>query len=309
VESVSDPDSQSSASARAVLGLCEFLALMFGLPPGEALYHRETIDFRMACFIVVGGFFAALGPAWPAMRKKFPQQVLILSLGRAASDARVWIAVLLLIFAYVTVPEMYRRTTTPVESPACWDGKAPPCNDQPAKPAPNVFVSPIPPGPIGPFTPSWEDAVNFEQAFFSLPRPCLVKIVPNTEEDLHARNVLSAILRMNKACDVTDEQTDQVPKRVDIDAPMPQKFSGLIIRWHSDFKEGDKLFSALRGFYNVREGHVMPDNSQGNLILIVIGSGRWHRYPPLPQPDGALVLASRARRVSNLIAFQAFRRR
>jgi hypothetical protein len=138
-------------------------------------------------------------------------------------------------------------------------------------------VGPIPPGPIGPFTPSWEDAMNFERAFLTLPRPCVAKIIPNTADELHARNVLSAILRMNKACDVIDEQIDQVPRRVDIDAPPPQTFSGLIIRWHSDFTDGDKLFALLRGFYNVEEGHMMPDNSPHNLILIRVGAGRWHR--------------------------------
>jgi hypothetical protein len=103
-----------SVSDHAVLGFCEILALMFGLPPGEALFRGEPLSLRLFGFIVMGVIFAALGPAWPAVRKKFPQQTLVLSLSRIASDARYWLAIVLVGFLYVASPEMYRRATVPV---------------------------------------------------------------------------------------------------------------------------------------------------------------------------------------------------
>jgi hypothetical protein len=101
----------------AVLGLCEILALMFGLPPGEALFRGEPLSLRLVGFIVAGAVFAALGPGWPAVRKNFPQQTLVVSLGRVASDARYWLAIILVGFLYAASPEMYRRATTPAALP------------------------------------------------------------------------------------------------------------------------------------------------------------------------------------------------
>jgi ribosomal protein L12E/L44/L45/RPP1/RPP2 len=98
----------------AAIGLFELLGLMFGLPPAEALYHGNAIDFRMLCFIAVGCFFAGLGTAWPAVRTRFPQQALVLSVGRIASDARYWLALILVGFLYAAGPEMYQRATRPV---------------------------------------------------------------------------------------------------------------------------------------------------------------------------------------------------
>jgi hypothetical protein len=126
----------------AVLGLCEILALMFGLPPGEALFRGEPLSLRLVGFIVAGAFFAALGPGWPAVRKKFPQQTLVLSVGRIASDARYWLAIILVGFLYAASPEMYRRAVVPVapvsSSPPvlCSDG---PCAPVHLKPAPQYL--------------------------------------------------------------------------------------------------------------------------------------------------------------------------
>jgi hypothetical protein len=97
----------------AVLGLCEILALMFGLPPGEALFRGDPLSLRLVGFIVAGAVFAALGPGWPAVRKSFPQQTLVLSLGRIAADARYWLVIILVGFLYAASPEMYQRATAP----------------------------------------------------------------------------------------------------------------------------------------------------------------------------------------------------
>jgi hypothetical protein len=113
----------------AVLGLCEILALMFGLPPGEALFRGEPLSLRLVGFIVAGAFFAALGPGWPAVRKKFPQQTLVLSIGRIASDARYWLAIILVGFLYAASPEMYRRATAPGALPPTVTSEPPAVED------------------------------------------------------------------------------------------------------------------------------------------------------------------------------------
>jgi hypothetical protein len=109
------PDNKSHDYAG--IGLFELLGLIFGLPPGDALYHGKPIDFRMLCFIAAGCFCAGLGTAWPAVRRKFPQQALVLSIGRIASDARAWLAIILIGFLYAASPEMYRRAIAPSALP------------------------------------------------------------------------------------------------------------------------------------------------------------------------------------------------
>jgi hypothetical protein len=279
------PDTHAGSEAGWTGQVLEFVGLGFILVPpgllGEAFLKSDPVNWAamaaiFAGYWTVGAFVLLIGNKWQSWKPSYGAVAPVVE--KAARNIWVWL-LLLIVFAFgPSLMVSLISTHAPASvSPACWDGKAPPCDEQPAKPVLGPFVSPIPPGPIGPFTPSWEDAVMFEQAFFAVPRPCLAKIIANTGDELHARNVLSAILRVNKACDVIDEQTDQVPQRVDVDVPAPQKFSGLIIRWHPDFKEGDKLFAALRIFYNVQEGHVMPDNSPLNLILIRVGYGRWHK--------------------------------
>jgi hypothetical protein len=113
----SSPNNDHSVSDHAVLGFCEILALMFGLPPGEALFRGEPLSLRLFGFIAVGALFAALGPGWPAVRRNFPQQALVLSIGRMASDARYWLAIILVGFLYSASPEIYRRATAPAVPP------------------------------------------------------------------------------------------------------------------------------------------------------------------------------------------------
>jgi hypothetical protein len=106
------PDNKSHDYAG--IGMFELLGLMFGLPPSDAFYHGNPIDFRMLCFIAAGVFFGGLGTAWPAVRKNFPQQALVLSVSRIASDARYWLAIILVGFLYAASPEIYRRAVQPV---------------------------------------------------------------------------------------------------------------------------------------------------------------------------------------------------
>jgi hypothetical protein len=115
-----------------------------------------------------------------------------------------------------------------------------------------------------------------EQAFFQIPRPCEAKLVPSTATNLRFRNILSAIIRVNRACEVVDEQIDQVPPRIDIDEPAA-RVSGITVRWRSDFAAGGILFNQLNQYLRLSEGHRMPENSSPNLILIQIGDGPWKK--------------------------------
>jgi hypothetical protein len=107
------PAPENKSHDYAGIGMFELLGLMCGLPPSEALYHGEPIDFRMVCFIVAGIVFGGLGTAWPVVRKRFPQQALVLSVSRIAADARYWLAIILVAFLYGAAPDIYRRATRP----------------------------------------------------------------------------------------------------------------------------------------------------------------------------------------------------
>jgi hypothetical protein len=108
------PDFWTSAD-KGMFGLCELLALLFGLPFGEDLYHGNPITGWHWFYLVIAILFAAGGPMWPWIRTRewMPEKVST-SLSKVGSDARIWVAVLLLLFVYVTGPEIYRRATKPL---------------------------------------------------------------------------------------------------------------------------------------------------------------------------------------------------
>jgi hypothetical protein len=91
-------------SDNAVLGVCELLGLLFGLPFGEDLYRRAPVSISHWFYLAAGILFAALGPIWPSMRKRFPKNAVVLATGRAAYEPRNWILVLLVFFVYLTRP-------------------------------------------------------------------------------------------------------------------------------------------------------------------------------------------------------------
>jgi len=87
-------DAKSSTANYAVFGFCELLGLVFGLPPGDDLYHGAPVTARMVTFLGIGCFFAVLGPLWPLVRTWFPRRWSS-SLVNAATDFRYWLALLL----------------------------------------------------------------------------------------------------------------------------------------------------------------------------------------------------------------------
>jgi hypothetical protein len=117
---------------KAVLALCELLALLFGLPFGEALYNDKPFTAWHTFYLGVAILFAVTGPFWPWIRTItwLPEKISA-SLSRAALDARIWIAALLMLFAYSAAPELYRRATQSSSPPAFTQGKLwPPLTDK-----------------------------------------------------------------------------------------------------------------------------------------------------------------------------------
>jgi len=107
------PDPKALAD-RAVLGLCELFALLFGLPFGEDLYNDRPITGWHYFYFGIAILFAIGGPMWPLIRMRagIPESV-SRSLLSGATDARIWLAVLLILFIYATGPEIYRRAVNP----------------------------------------------------------------------------------------------------------------------------------------------------------------------------------------------------
>jgi hypothetical protein len=99
---------------KAVLSLFEVLALLFALPFGDALFHDKPVTNLYIFYLVIGCLFAIGGPMFPLTRNAtwIPKGIAP-SISKAARDARIWIAVLLLLFLYGVAPDIYRRATIP----------------------------------------------------------------------------------------------------------------------------------------------------------------------------------------------------
>ena len=110
-EGVHMPDAQAPTDNKVVISFCELVGLMFGLPAGEALYRGEPLSGRMLVFGAVGLCFAALGPAWPWVKSRFPSPVWVDACAVVRrSDFRWWFGLLLLAFAYAfLIPELIHK--------------------------------------------------------------------------------------------------------------------------------------------------------------------------------------------------------
>jgi hypothetical protein len=97
---------------KAVLGFCELLALVFGLPPGDDLYHGTPLNWRSLTFLAIGGAFAFLGPAWPLLKARIPRRLSV-SIVRTASEFRFWLGALFLLFIFAMGPDLYRQALSP----------------------------------------------------------------------------------------------------------------------------------------------------------------------------------------------------
>lgn len=103
-----------AAADKAMLGLCEFLALLFGLPFGEDLYQNKPIAAWHIFYFIMAIILAGAGPMWPWLRtREWIPEGAKASLSKVPLDGRIWIATLLLLFVYGTGPEVYRRVVEP----------------------------------------------------------------------------------------------------------------------------------------------------------------------------------------------------
>jgi hypothetical protein len=154
-----------------------------------------------------------------------------------------------------------------------------------------IIVNPLPPSPPSSRPPqplqklvelTWNDSLIIERAFLSVAKPCAVKISASNPETMNARNILAHIIRLNNSCDIFDDRADTEGRsfpRPDIDAPPPSAPpNGVIMRWHTNYNDGQKVYETLNGILFVTEGHRMPDGSAPNLIWLQAGSGfPWKR--------------------------------
>lgn len=102
---------------KAVLGLFELLALLFGLPFGDDLYHDKPVIGLHLAYLCIGVLFAIGGPMFPLIRKiSWVPKWIAPSISGAARDARIWIAILIIFFLYGIGPELYWRATTPLSA-------------------------------------------------------------------------------------------------------------------------------------------------------------------------------------------------
>ncbi len=114
----------------AVLAVSELLFLLFGLPFGDDLYHDKPIPPLHWIYLAIAVTCAIAGPMWPTISNRWTSPTISALIARTARDARLWIAVLLIFFLYGVAPGIYRRASAPVAATTCWDGKAPPCDEQ-----------------------------------------------------------------------------------------------------------------------------------------------------------------------------------
>ncbi len=115
---MSGDDSKSvPTNNTAVFVFCELMGSVFCLPPGDALYRGDPPSMRMIAFLVIGAFFAVLGPSWPLVKSKFPRRFSV-NFVRVASDFRWCMVLLLILFAYGVIPPLILRIKTAHETQA-----------------------------------------------------------------------------------------------------------------------------------------------------------------------------------------------
>jgi hypothetical protein len=131
----------------AVLALSELLALLFGLPFGDDLYHDRPIPGLHWLYLGIAIFCAIGGPMWPTIRKRWASPDISTSIAKAARDARIWIALLFVFFLYGVAPEIYKRATAPIPPPVVTGFTQQQVDKKVAEAVQNALHPPPPPAP------------------------------------------------------------------------------------------------------------------------------------------------------------------
>jgi hypothetical protein len=180
-----------AAADKAVLGICELLGLLFGLPFGEDLYRDRPfgeIPLSHWLYLAIGIFFAGGGFMFPWMRTRtWIPEIVSASLSKAALDARYWIAALLTIFIYTIGPEIYRRAVEPRagfptadEIAAAMVHALPKSNSTALAPPPAVVTKqPELPNPLQPESVKWRATTRLVDISKKENLKCKVLIVRN----------------------------------------------------------------------------------------------------------------------------------
>ena len=253
----------------------DYLGLAFILVPPEpvvaALMKGEAIHLEVALPLLigawaVGGALLFAGLTWPKWKPK--NEAIAATVSAAAHNIWVWVAVLLSIAFGPTILYSSLSRPTAVQSPACWDGKAPPCNDQPAKPAPKPIAGPffheaIPHAPpkLGPLsTLRMVDSIaskgnSLSPSDFINQRWALIITFPkeNDEISMIVRRIIGAKLSTVPL---------PPPNANDLDAPKLIESGSPGIILHGNNQLNDRLFYELGSCFTVKKTARTADNLQ-----------------------------------------------
>jgi hypothetical protein len=113
-------DKVETESHKAIVAMCDLLGLLLALPFGDRLYHGDPITFWHWTYAVIGIGCVGVGHMWPKIKSRAPSFV-SRTLPLAAQDVRAWILIILMSFAYLFGPDVYRRAASPTPAQSASD--------------------------------------------------------------------------------------------------------------------------------------------------------------------------------------------
>ena len=246
-----------------VLVFCELIAIPLCHAGWDAIVMDHHIG-RGLVALFVGFPIGIAGGSFHWWKDKTPRFGDWLKL----QASRWWIVAVILAFAYVAGPAMYRRATAPVALTGA-------IGEMPigTKPYSDPASWNVPPsglgGPLGPIA-----AVQLAQTLDALPKPCLIKLTGPHESEL--RKTIEWIVVYGHAnqqpiCSI--QQDSPIPSA---DEP-PLKLNeqpGIIVHWNEPGVSAEKVAYFFIGMgMKASSSRILPPRSPNNLIWIDIGPG------------------------------------